>query len=75
GLPPPCSATSSINWRLLSDGISSFKCNTKSVRKDELRQYIKDLAKDLEAEDNEKAIKEIEEVLKEKVEEEKNKKS
>lgn len=43
--------------------------------KDELRQYIKDLAKDLEAEDNEKAIEEIEEVLKEKVEEEKNKKS
>ena len=42
--------------------------------KDELRQYIKDLAKDLEAEDNEKAIEEIEEVLKEKVEEEKNKK-
>lgn len=41
--------------------------------KDELRQYIKDLAKDLEAEDNEKAIEEIEEVLKEKVEEEKNK--
>lgn len=43
--------------------------------KDELRQYIKDLAKDLESEDNEKAIEEIEEVLKEKVEEEKNKKS
>lgn len=43
--------------------------------KDELRQYIKDLAKELEAEDNEKAIEEIEEVLKEKVEEEKNKKS
>lgn len=42
--------------------------------KDELRQYIKDLAKELEAEDNEKAIEEIEEVLKEKVEEEKNKK-
>lgn len=42
--------------------------------KDELRQYIKDLAKDLEAEDNEKAIEEIEEVLKEKVEEEKSKK-
>lgn len=42
--------------------------------KDDLRQYIKDLAKDLEAEDNEKAIEEIEEVLKEKVEEEKNKK-
>lgn len=39
--------------------------------KDDLRAYIKELAKELEAEDNEKAIEEIEEVLKEKVEDKK----
>lgn len=39
--------------------------------KDDLRAYIKDLAKELDAEDNEKAIEEIEEVVKEKVEEKK----
>ena len=39
--------------------------------KDDLRAYIKELAKELEAEDNEKAIEEIEEAVKEKVEEKK----
>lgn len=37
--------------------------------KDEFRDYIKQMAKKLEADDNEKAIEEIEEVVKEKVEE------